>query len=514
MIRIIPAQRQGVASGLIQTAFQQQRQPSPLLVVLEIKLQRVHVDRQGALLPQVVIHVFITGNQPLGAHTQPPGQFHRERLRLLRAEALGLLIIGDPARVMPQRQAVAAPVAGQRPARQRFAGIPLPLAVVQKTIRRETVAQLLQQPARQLALGRPHRRDGPFRAVHVVNRDKRRLAAHGQAHVARHQPHIYVMAQLLDARPLRLAVGLGDARVLVDAVHRHGEIEFRLAWIGVTGHRCGAGRGRGAGQRNVALAGEQAGGRVQPQPASARHEYFGPGVQIGEIGGGTGRAVERLDISGELDQIAGHEARRQPQMPQDLHQQPGRVAARAAAFLQRLLAGLHARLHADDIGDFPVQPPVDLDQEINDSLRIAVHAGHPFAQQRPVVLDFQIGRQLPAQGRFVIKRIMLGVTFDEEIEGIDDRHFGDQIHGDLQFPDFVREHQPGLEIAEGVLHPVDEMLGRLDPERIGVNGSASVRGGAQADDVRREIDWAVEAVRRAMVERNTDGHGLSFTMGE
>ena len=128
------------------------------------------------------------------------------------------------------------------------------------------------------------------------------------------------MAQGLDGPPLLLGVGLGDTRVLVDARHFHAEIEFRFALIGKAGDRRGAGRGRRAGQRDMTFAGEQAGGRVQADPAGTRHEHLGPSVQVGEIGLGAGRAVQGLEIGGQLNQVAGHETRRQSQVPQDLHQ--------------------------------------------------------------------------------------------------------------------------------------------------------------------------------------------------
>jgi hypothetical protein len=47
----------------------------------------------------------------------------------------------------------------------------------------------------------------------------------------------------------------------------------------------GGGRARigAGGERDVAFAGEQAGGGVQANPAGAGQIDFGPGVQIGEI---------------------------------------------------------------------------------------------------------------------------------------------------------------------------------------------------------------------------------------
>ena len=88
----------------------------------------------------------------------------------------------------------------------------------------------------------------------------------------------------------------------------------------------GAGRRR---ERNMAFAREEARGRIETDPACAREVNFRPGVQIGEIVIRARRPVEGFHIRLQLNEIAGHEARREPVMPQDVHEQPARVPARA-----------------------------------------------------------------------------------------------------------------------------------------------------------------------------------------
>ena len=63
----------------------------------------------------------------------------------------------------------------------------------------------------------------------------------------------------------------------------------------------------------MALAREQARGRIEPDPARAREINLRPGVQIGEIVLRARRPVERFHIRLELDQVARHEARREPE---------------------------------------------------------------------------------------------------------------------------------------------------------------------------------------------------------
>ena len=97
---------------------------------------------------------------------------------------------------------------------------------------------------------------------------------------------------------------------------------------------------RRRGQRDVALAAEQAGGRVEPDPARAGDVDLGPGVKVGEVVVRAGRAVQRLQIVLELDQVARDEARGEAEPAQHLHEQPAGIAAGAGAQRQRLLRRL------------------------------------------------------------------------------------------------------------------------------------------------------------------------------
>ncbi len=79
-------------------------------------------------------------------------------------------------------------------------------------------------------------------------------------------------------------------------------------------------------------------------------------------------------------------------MAQDVHQQPGRVAARAAAQRQGLFAGLHIGFHADEIADVAAQLLVQSDQEIVGRFGAAVdlrQVGRELGARR---LCGQIGR--------------------------------------------------------------------------------------------------------------------------
>ena len=140
---------------------------------------------------------------------------------------------------------------------------------------------------------------------------------------------IDVVAKLLDGPPLFFGVGLGDSGRLPHARDRHFVRELDFALVDLTcNRRCGR-RLRRAGEWQMTLAGEQPGRRVETDPAGARQIHLRPGVQIGEILFRSRRAIDRLHVGRQLNQVAGDEARAESEMAQELHQQPSRVTALA-----------------------------------------------------------------------------------------------------------------------------------------------------------------------------------------
>src|SRR4051794_9968479 len=83
------------------------------------------------------------------------GQVREERRRVLGTVAIVAAVVGDELRVAPDRFAILAPVARQRPARQRLAGVPLPLPEMEQRPRSETIAEPAKEDVGTLALRRP-----------------------------------------------------------------------------------------------------------------------------------------------------------------------------------------------------------------------------------------------------------------------------------------------------------------------------------------------------------------------
>ena len=118
-------------------------------------------------------------------------------------------------------------------------------------------------------------------------------------------------------------------------------------------------------------------------------------------------------------------------------------------------------------------------------LRAMADAGDSFQVLREPWRQRQaaeIGRQVAPLRRFVRKRKFLRVRLEEEIEGVEHRHLGDQVDLDVEVAGAIRELQAGEVVGFRVLLPVEEMPGgRPIFQRIGQDARAAVRCRAQPD---------------------------------
>ena len=165
--------RQHVADRVRQPLREDLGQARPLERVVDARIERVDVDRQPALAPQVVIDVLEGREDVFGRDAQALGDALEETPGMLGGGAVIDALVGVERRRIPDRLAVLAPEAVQRPARQLLAGIPLALAEVHQPVRGILVAQAVEEVGGELALGRAERGGVPFGAVRVVDRRRR-----------------------------------------------------------------------------------------------------------------------------------------------------------------------------------------------------------------------------------------------------------------------------------------------------------------------------------------------------
>ncbi|MNL20145.1 hypothetical protein D3C87_1413800 [compost metagenome] len=169
-----------------------------------------------------------------------------------------------------------------------------------------------------------------------------------------------------------------------------------------------------------------------------------------------------------------------------------------------MLRLLHAGLHADAIGDHPLQPGIEIDDEVHRVDRLPRQLGQEGGEQRAGRRGDEIGGELGPQLGAVGEGKGLGLRLDEEVEGIDDREFGDNVDLDAEFVDRLRKDEARQPVARRVLLPVHEMLRRGHLERIALDRGAAMRGGAQTDDLRPERDRPVIGVVGDVVQRGDD----------
>ena len=367
------AQRQYRADRRVEPTAEHARQPCAFHFVRQLRVLGHHVRRQPLLAPAIVVGILMGRVDQRGIDLQPLRQGGAELRGIGRSGGVAILLRGEQFLGAPDRFTVRAPVCIQRPARQLLARIVLAGDVLQRRRRRPQRAQPAHQPRGEALLGGAERVGVPLRFIEIGGGDEGRLAAHRQPHVAGGERAIHRRTHRQDVLPLRLRVGLGDTWGLAHPRHMHLEAEFGFAFLHRPGDRRGGLRIWRGGERNMALASQQAGCGIQAYPAGARQIGLGPRVQVGKVRGRTLRPGQRLHVADELDQITGDEARRIAELAQRLHQQPGGIAARALTGGQRFLGCPDAGLHAHNVGDAALHRAIEGDEHVHGALLAARH---------------------------------------------------------------------------------------------------------------------------------------------
>ena len=260
------------------------------------------------------------------------------------------------------------------------------------------------------------------------------------------------------------------------------------------------------------LRGEQAAGRIEADPAGTGEIGLGPGMEIGEVVCRPRWAVERRLVGGELDQIARAESGRDPHRAEERDEQPGRVAAAAGAAGERLLWGLHPSFHPDSVADPLEHEPIERHEDVDRPRRRG-------DEIRPPRLVDQRGEQVASDRRREVRRefcdedgivregerLRLGI--EEEVEGVHGDEISDEVDSQGELPRRLREHDPRQLIPLRILLPIEEVVARLDDERVALDPSAAMRGRTEPDDVRREPHRPVEGIFRAVMEGDADRQG-------
>ena len=132
---LFPRQGQGQSHRFIQAPFQHPGQPCTVDIVAEVFGMQVQIGGLLLLQPQIIVSIFVAGDQETTGHFERSDQRIGKPPGLLFAIAVILVDVGQPLIIPPHRFAVATPVTGQRPPRQYLTGIPFALLILQQRVR-------------------------------------------------------------------------------------------------------------------------------------------------------------------------------------------------------------------------------------------------------------------------------------------------------------------------------------------------------------------------------------------
>ena len=133
-------------------------------------------------------------------------------------------------------------------------------------------------------------------------------------------------------------------------------------------------------------------------------------------------------------------------------------------------------------------------------------AAEVFLEQRLATEHDEIGCEVAFLRALVTERKSLRVRLEEEVERVEHRHLGDQVHLDAELVGLLREDEPREVVRFRVLLPVDEVLGGQHLERIRQDAGAAMRRGTQADDLWAESNEPIVSIVRDVIERYMNGH--------
>src|SRR5688572_2342049 len=119
-------------------------------------------------------------------------------------------------------------------------------------------------------------------------------------------------------------------------------------------------------------------------------------------------------------------------MTEHLHEQPPRVAARAASGRERFLGRLHARLEADQVADLLRELPVQIEKELHRPARTPIDPLQEGTEPRARRCRIEKRREIFREPRLVDEWKGLSRRLQKKVERVDDRQLDDEIDIDRQ----------------------------------------------------------------------------------
>ena len=137
--------------------------------VVDLRIVWIEILRDQPLFEHPVDRIFVKRLHIFSGEAGACGDAFDEAMRIVDGNFARRLLAHDQRVVAPDRHAVAPPIERKGPARDRLAGVPFALAVMQQAARREAIAQPADQFVGANALGRAERVGVPFGALIIVD---------------------------------------------------------------------------------------------------------------------------------------------------------------------------------------------------------------------------------------------------------------------------------------------------------------------------------------------------------
>ena len=235
-------------------------------------------------------------------------------------------------------------------------------------------------------------------------------------------------------------------------------------------------------------------------------------------------------------------------MAQNLNEKPGRIATGSASCFQGLFRCLNTRLHSDQVRNVVPDLLVQADEEIDGPWtwvlvfldldlaafwQLAMACRRCFrTDSRNMIEVVRTIEQLLAetpdilperrrQGKLALKGLefvgerwivaegeVFGLGLEEKVEGVVNRHLGNEIDFDGELARLFWEDETGVVVRLRVLLPIDEVVLRRDLHRVAEDLRPAVGCRFEPDDLRAELHRTVINVASDVAEGDVDGHGL------
>ncbi len=403
----------------------------------------------------------------VGRHERVVGQTERASGR--DAGVARRRVVDDPGaeQARRDRDAVSPPDADEPPARRGLARIPGAASAVHDAARREARVQLPEQALGGAELPRAERNGGPLGPIAVGGGDDGDRAPDRERDAARREIGVDGRAERANGRALRVAKRPGR-RYRREHLGRERLALVDLQAVGLARDGRGARRIGRAGEREIALVGEDARARIEADPAGARNVDLAPRVQA-RVGVG---------VVGD-DAVAAREARREAEGTKAHREEPCHLSRRARPSREHRfeIDGGASRVLAADLGGDCARHGVDA---LDDVARRAHETGEPLRESRPGVGGLEVRRELLRELRLVRERMRRRAGLDQELERI----HGHEVRHERDL-DVERRHRLGQVearevVLEGVAEPIQKMRLGAHVKRVRRDGRVGVRGGAEA----------------------------------